>query len=71
MALRTRVQEAAFGPHHHSKPILCFLAAKQESAATFKEHCEVLDVDSRKIVQANFEDVENNVSWHHSEFRQV
>jgi hypothetical protein len=62
---------ASCRPYHSGKPFPSFLRPKQESSASFEEECHVLNVDARKVVEAYFEHVEDQVKRNDPELGQI
>lgn len=57
--------------YHCRKSLMSFFASQQKAAASFQEQCKILDVRSREIIQADFEDVQDEMRRDDTEFGQV
>jgi hypothetical protein len=45
--------------HHSSEPFSSVFAAEQKSSAVFQQESQILDVYTREIIQAHFENMQN------------
>ena len=56
---------------HFAERLPRLLASQQESATALEQHGNILDVCTGKIIEADFEHVQDDVWWDDFEFRQV
>lgn len=57
--------------HHGAEPFPRFFASKQEPTAPFEQKRDIIHVCARKIVQADFEDMKDNMYRYHLELGQI
>ena len=60
-----------YGIYHGAEALSRVLTPQQKSPATFQEESNILNICPRKVVQTDFEHVQNDVRRHHMEFCQV
>ena len=57
--------------NHSRKPLSGIIAPQQKSTTPFQQQGNILDVRTRKVVQTDFEDVEDDMGRYNAELGQI